>query len=420
MKYKDKLIDTSTIILLVAAIIIGALILILIFWNNHLLNNKSVEGSKASEIKINKKANIDEIITKIKEKHPSIVYESNENRKYKSLVYTEKPVLDPDVKDILETEERYNSIIINIETGEELTFLDMLKKDKLDTFLAKEKELLCLKYPEFIVKGIENSEGTKGYYVTEHEVIIYYYDYSYDYRMKEDITLKIDFNEIKDLLNYKPELNKTYENENGFNYTNNKKTIALTFDDGPSSYYNPLILEELRKNKAHATFFMLGQMMNSCKSCVLETYKSGNEIGSHTYDHMNIKRGNIDKVNESLTKTDNLYNSITGDHIKLLRPPYGSYSKENLNNINNYFILWNLDTEDWRYRNVKHIVEYIEENIHDGAIILMHELYDSSYEALKIILPWAYANGYQVVSVSELAKIKGKTLEYGKAYLSLR
>ena len=50
----------------------------------------------------------------------------------------------------------------------------------------------------------------------------------------------------------------------------------------------------------------------------------------------------------------------------------------------------------------------------------MHELYESSYESLKIILPWLYANGYQVVSVSELAKIKGKTLETGKAYLSLR
>ena len=161
-------------------------------------------------------------------------------------------------------------------------------------------------------------------------------------------------------------------------------------------------------------------MMNSCKSCVLQTYKSGNEVGSHTYDHLNIKRAAYDKVNENLSKTDNLYNSITGDHIKLLRPPYGAYSKENLETINNYFILWDLDTEDWRYRNVKHIVNYIKENVHDGAIILMHELYESSYESLKIILPWLYANGYQVVSVSELAKIKGKTLETGKAYLSLR
>lgn len=420
MKYKDKVIDTSTIVLLVAAVIIGALILILLFCNSKLLDNKNTEGSKSSEVKINKKANIDEIITKIKEEHPSIVYESNENRKYKSLVYTEEAVLDPDIKDVTDSKERYNSIIINIETGEELTFLDMLKKDKIEDFANKEKELLNLKYPEFIVKELVSGEGTKGYYVTEHEVIIYYYDYSYDYRLKEDITLKIDFNEIKDLLNYNPELNENYENENGFNYSSNKKTVALTFDDGPSGYYNPLILEELRKNKAHATFFMLGQMMNGCKSCVRETYKSGNEIGSHTYDHMNIKRGSTDKVNESLTKTDNLYNSITGDHIKLLRPPYGSYSKENLNNINNYFILWDLDTEDWRYRNVKHIVDYIEENVHDGAIILMHELYESSYESLKIILPWLYANGYQVVSVSELAKIKGKTLEYGKAYLSLR
>lgn len=420
MKYKNNTIDISTIILLAIVVIIGAIILILLFCNSKIFEKTLESGSKSSEIKTEKKNNIEEVIMEVKKEYPRIVYESKDNTKYKSIVYAENIVIDPDIKDTEENQDRFNSIIIDTETGERLTFIDILKKDKIAEFEAKEKELLSLKYPEFIVKGIATSEGTKGYYVTDSEVIIFYYDYSYDYRLEENVTLKIDFNEIKDLLDYKPVLNEAYENENGFNYANNKKTIALTFDDGPSGYYNPLILEVLNKNKAHATFFMLGSMMNSCKSCVLNTYKSGNEIGSHTYDHMNIKRGTYEKINESLTKTDNLYNSITGDHIKLLRPPYGAYSKENLNNINNVFVLWNLDTEDWRYRKVKHIVDYIEENIHDGAIILMHELYESSYEALKIILPWAYANGYQVVSVSELAKIKGKDLEPGKAYLSLR
>ena len=418
MKYNDNVIDKSTIILIITALVIGALILVLLFWNKK-LDNKNEEGSKSSEVKQNKKVNIDEIVKDIKETYPNIVYESNDNTRYKSIVY--KSINEKtDENNITKNEERYNSIIIDTYTGKEITFFDMLKENKLASFEEKEKELLNLKYPEFIIKGIENGDGEKGYYVTENEVIIYYYDYIYNYDIKEEVTLKIDFNEIKNLLNYKPELNKNYQNENGFNYSSNKKAVALTFDDGPSGYYNPLILEELNKNKAHASFFMVGTMMNSCKSCVLQTYKSGNEVGSHTYDHLNIKRAAYDKVNENLSKTDNLYNSITGDHIKLLRPPYGAYSKENLETINNYFILWDLDTEDWRYRNVKHIVNYIKENVHDGAIILMHELYESSYESLKIILPWLYANGYQVVSVSELAKIKGKTLETGKAYLSLR
>ncbi len=418
MKYNDNIIDKSTIILIITALIIGALILVLLFWNNK-LDSKNEEGSQSSEVKNSKKVNIEGLMEDIKNKYSDIVYESNDNTRYKSIVYksTEKRT---DENNITKSGERYNSIIIDTYTGKEIAFFDMLKENKLKSFEEKEKELLNLKYPEFIIKGIENGDGEKGYYVTENEVIIYYYDYIYNYDIKEEVTLKIDFNEIKDLLNYKPELNKNYQNENGFNYSSNKKAVALTFDDGPSGYYNPLILEELNKNKAHATFFMVGTMMNSCKSCVLQTYKSGNEIGSHTYDHLNIKRAAYDKVNENLTKTDNLYNSITGDHIKLLRPPYGAYSKENLETINNYFILWDLDTEDWRYRNVKHIVNYIKENVHDGAIILMHELYESSYESLKIILPWLYANGYQVVSVSELAKIKGKTLETGKAYLSLR
>lgn len=420
MKYRDKIIDKSTIALLIALVVIGTLILILLFLNNKILdNNVSLGESKTSEIKPQKKANIDDLIASIKEKYPYIVYETNNESKYKSIVYKES--LNSEIKNEYDfTKEKFNSIIIDTETGEELTFLDMIKKDKLETFQAKELELLNLKYPEFIVKGIEEGNGTKGYYVTEQEVFIYYYDYTYNYPLNEEITLKIDFNEIKDCLNYKPELNKEYSNENGYNYSKNKKAIALTFDDGPSGRYNPLILQELAKNKAHASFFMVGQMMNSCQNCVLQTYKSGNEVGSHTYEHMNIKRREISDVYESLNKTDNIYNSITGDHIKLLRPPYGAYSKENLENINNSFILWDLDTEDWRYRNVEHIVNYIKENVHDGSIILMHELYETSYESLKIILPWLYANGYQVVSVSELAKLKDRTLEYGKAYLSLR
>jgi len=417
MKYKNKLMDTSTVALLVAALVIGALILILLFLNNKVLAPKIEEGSKSSEVKPKKKVNIEELVAKIKEKYPEIIYETNNEAKYKSIVYKEN-VDNENLEEISVSKDKINSAIIDIETGEELTFLDILKKDKLEDFKNKEKELLNLKYPEFIVNGILNSDGIKGYYVTERDVTIYYYDYQYDYSLNEDVTLKIDFNEIKDLLNYKPELNKNYQNENGYSYTSNKKTIALTFDDGPSGKYNPLILEELAKNKAHASFFMVGNMMNSCQNCVLQTYKSGNEIGSHTYEHINIKKGG-DAVKESLAKTDNLYNSITGDHIKLLRPPYGAYNKDNLETINNVFVLWNLDTEDWRYRNVEHIVDYIKENVHDGAIILMHELYDSSYESLKIILPWLYANGYQVVSVSELAQIKGKTLEVGKAYMSL-
>lgn len=352
------------------------------------------------------KVDIEKVISKIKEENQNLIYESSNISEFVSLVFQEN--------------ERYKSIIVDINTGKELAFQDIIKKGSWNDFETKEIELLNLKYPSFIVDGVTTSTGTKIYYVKENEVIIFYYDFTYQYDYNENVSLRIDYNEIKDYLNFTPVLNATYENEDGYNYVSDKKTIALTFDDGPSRKYNPLILEELSKNKAHATFFMVGQMMNSCQNCVLQTFNTGNEVGSHTYDHMNMKRNTVEAINNSLTKTDNIYYKITGEHIKLLRPPYGAYNKTNLENATNPFILWNMDTEDWRYRDVEHIVNYVKENAKDGSIILMHELYETSYQAVKIILPWLYANGYQVVSVSELANLKNHPLEVGSAYTSIR
>ncbi len=351
------------------------------------------------------KINISKIIADIKEENKdlNLIYESPSLKEITSLIY--------------EDDGKYSNIVIDNKTGEKLTFQDLIKETL--SFNSKESELLALKYPRFIVDDIknnQNNQGTKIYCFKENELIIYYYNYILSYDYNTELSLKINYQEIKDNLKFTPVLDSIYENEDGFKNNNMTKYVALTFDDGPSSKYNPLILDILEENKARATFFMVGSMMASCEDCVLKTYQSGNEIGSHSYEHMNIKNNSISKVQESLTKTNNIYHSITNDTIKLLRPPYGSYNSTNLNNISNPFILWNLDTEDWRYRNVDHIVNYIKDNISDGSIILMHELYETSYESLKTILPWLYINGYKVVTVSELAQIKGISLTSGRAY----
>ena len=83
-------------------------------------------------------------------------------------------------------------------------------------------------------------------------------------------------------------------------------------------------------------------------------------------------------------------------------------------------ILWNLDTLDWQYRDVNHIVNYVLDNIEDGSVILIHELYETSYEAVKVLLPKLYEMGYQVVSISDLAKIKNQKLDVGQAYVSFK
>ena len=396
MKYKEKG-------LVISLIVIACLCLIGILF---LLFSPKI---KEHENKPDKpKINIDAIIFQIKEENSSLSleYETTNIQGIKSLVYKDNSA--------------FKSIIIDTNTGKIINFNDLIKPNYQTKFQEKEEELLKLKYPKFISDSIINNNPTKFYYLKDNEIIIYYYDLKFPYDYKEQTFLRINYNELKNFFKFTPEYDLEYQNEDGYNFDPHKKSVALTLDDGPTKIYNHFFLEALANNKAHATFFMVGNMMQGCEECVKNTYDSGNEIGSHTYEHLNIKTHSVSSVQSSLQKVEDLYTSLTNDTIKLVRPPYGSYNKTNLTNIADPLILWNLDTEDWRYHDVNHIVDYIKNNVSDGSIILMHELYETSYQALEEILPWLYVNGYNVVSVTELANLKNKPLEIGHAYYNFK
>lgn len=315
-----------------------------------------------------------------------------------------------------DSNELYESHIYSNDDGLEVAIDDLIKKDKIDAFWDKVYELLSFKYPKFIVNGIKTSEGVNAYDIKENEMIIYFMNYTIEPAVEELITLKVNYNEIKKYINFTCKLDDIYTNENGYDYSSAKKTVALTYDDGPSGDKTKQILEILKDNKAHATFFMVGNKMKADKDTVLSVFESGNEIGSHTYAHDNLKRQSAEERAEALNKTDAIYEEITGSKINLLRPPYGDYKKDMLKEFNYSVILWNIDTEDWRYDGVDRIVDEVLDNLSDGSVILMHDSYNRTIEATAKLLPILYAKGYQVTSVSELAKLKGVELEKNNAY----
>lgn len=317
-------------------------------------------------------------------------------------------------------EENFTSFLVDAKTGEEKELLDFVKENKKEEFREKIKELLYLKYPKFIADVLSQEETLKTYQILKNEFVIHYNGDTIEPKVEEKLYLRVNYNEVKECLDFEVSFDSEYENENGYHYDKNKKTVALTFDDGPNGEKTNKIVNLLEQNKAHATFFMVGNRMEYGKETILNVLNKGNEIGSHSYNHKNMKRMKLENIISGEEKTNEIFHSITGRDLLYTRAPYGNVNNKIKENLNTIFINWNLDTEDWLHRDKDRIVKYVMDTVQDGDIILMHDLYDSTVDAVEELLPKLYAAGYQVVSVSELAGLKGKTLETHSVYRSIK
>lgn len=196
----------------------------------------------------------------------------------------------------------------------------------------------------------------------------------------------------------------------------NAPMVALTFDDGPSTNATQRILKVLQDNYSRATFFVVGTNAEKYPELLSEISNAGCEIGNHSYSHKDLTKQDTAGREEQLSLVDRAVNKATGGNTTVIRPPYGAYNDEVLNELQVPVVLWNLDTEDWDCRNAQVIVDNVMSKVKDGDIILMHDIYDSTAEAVELLVPMLKEQGYQVVTVSEMAHYKGKDLECHKAY----
>ncbi len=199
-----------------------------------------------------------------------------------------------------------------------------------------------------------------------------------------------------------------------------KKMVALTYDDGPHNTYTNRILNTLEKYDARATFFVVGERVTDNKAPLIRAAELGCEIGNHTYNHMNIPSYSDSQIKSNLKKTDDLVKKYTGNNTTVMRPPGGSTSTRSLAAVNKPVIMWSVDTLDWKHRNASKTVSHIKNNVYDGAIILMHDLYSPTASATETIVPWLIKNGYQLVTVSELLEYRGINAKNGTVYRQAR
>lgn len=181
-----------------------------------------------------------------------------------------------------------------------------------------------------------------------------------------------------------------------------KKKVALTFDDGPSSKYTPLLLEGLKERGVHATFFLMGKNIEGKEDLVKQIQKEGHLIGNHTYNHVELCKISKEAARTEIEATNQEIYDITGEYPMWLRPPYGEWQKNLDFYVNMFPVLWDIDTLDWKSQNVNSVLQIVESEIEDGAVILMHDAYQSSVDAALQIVDLLTAQGYEFVTVDEL------------------
>ena len=199
-----------------------------------------------------------------------------------------------------------------------------------------------------------------------------------------------------------------------------KKYVAITFDDGPSNETTTKLVDGLKLRNAKVTFFMLGNRILTNQELVKRINNEGHIVASHTYSHKNLLKINLQSALNDINSTNEVIKSVIGKYPKYIRPPYGNYNKALLDNVDMTFILWNVDTEDWKKRNSEEIYEYIINKVEDGDIVLLHDLYDTSVDGVLKAIDYLKDEGYIFVNLDELAKIKGINIETHKSYRSFK
>lgn len=203
--------------------------------------------------------------------------------------------------------------------------------------------------------------------------------------------------------------------------TGGDKVIALTFDDGPWPSSTREILNILKENGAHATFFMIGNQVNEHVDDVKAIVAAGNQVATHTYDHasgsgqgVNLTYMSKDEQIAEITKGYQAIEDVIGTSIShILRAPGGNYYGEMVETLHPYVdveVGWEVDTEDWRRPGSDVIAERIK-SAKPGEVILCHDGggdRSQTVAAVREAIPYMIAQGYKFITVDELLAYRNK------------
>lgn len=201
------------------------------------------------------------------------------------------------------------------------------------------------------------------------------------------------------------------------------KLIAFTFDDGPS-VYTPTLLDGLKARSAKATFFMNGvngsHGIVNHKSVLTRMRDEGHQLANHTYQHLIPFDGcGASTIASEVSRVESLlFDRMGGAYTDMVRTPGGAVGGAVKTTVAAPIILWSVDPLDWKYRNANTVYNNIVRGAHDGAIVLVHDIYQTSVQGALRAIDTLKSQGYEFVTVAELLRRRSVTPQNGVVYTS--
>ncbi len=261
---------------------------------------------------------------------------------------------------------------------------------------------------------IENSEYTFiDYYLRDNALIANYDKFSFEVNLNAYVKyLEYDLGIVNNKIIHQP-----------YRYIDESKNlVALTFDDGITAVSKEVV-EILNSYNVKATFYIVGDNVidKNHDEFIIEMINAGHELGNHTKTHPYLKKLSDEEIYDEFNSLNNYISTITNNeyHLKTFRPPYASYNQKVLDIVNMPWIMWSLDTLDWKLKDPVLIKEYMIDNVQPNDVILLHDIHKTTKDSLKDIIEYLLANNYEFVTISELMAYHEVELEASSIYGSL-
>ena len=189
------------------------------------------------------------------------------------------------------------------------------------------------------------------------------------------------------------------------------RAVALTFDDGPSPDYTPAIVALLQQYDARGTFFVIGQELVRDPEVARETAAAGMELANHGMNHLTLVGVDPTTIAAEAAPVERELTAITGARPTLYRLPGGrgdARSLRTLSDLGYTVVNWSIDTHDFLPRSAAQIAAQVETQVQPGSIVIFHDGggdQQHTVDALRLLLPALKAQGYQLLTVSQLLQL---------------